>query len=86
MKAVGGGGGGLCRGGGGGLWMEEMGGGCKDLLSTLTYFVEDILEWRKKILLTLPLSRVINLKFPLQSHQKYNISSMKNLAFHSLLR
>ena len=36
--------------------------------------------------LTLSLPRVINFKFPLQLHQKYYITQIKNLAFHSLLR
>ena len=36
--------------------------------------------------LTLSLPRVINLKFPLQPHQKYTSHSTKNVAFHSLLR
>ena len=36
--------------------------------------------------LTLSLPRVINFKFPLQPHQNILSHSMKNLAFHSLLR
>ena len=36
--------------------------------------------------LTLSFPRVINVKFLLQPHQKYKSHSMKNLAFHSLLR
>ena len=37
--------------------------------------------------LTLSLPRMINVKFPLQPHQKYYIThSMKNLAFHNFLR
>ena len=35
----------------------------------------------KRILLTLPLPRVINLKFPLQPHQKYYITQYGELGF-----
>ena len=35
---------------------------------------------------SLSLPRVINVKFPLQPHQKYHTHSMKELTFHSLLR
>ena len=40
----------------------------------------------QRLYLALPLPRVINVKFPLQPHQKHNITQYKNLAFHSLLR
>ena len=36
--------------------------------------------------LTLSLPRVINLEFPLEPHQKYNIIQYEELGFHSLLR
>ena len=36
--------------------------------------------------LTLSLPRVINVKFPLQPHQKYYIAQYEDFAFHSLLR
>ena len=39
-----------------------------------------------KTIITLSLPRVIDIKFLLQPHQKYFITSIKDLAFHSLLR
>ena len=47
--------------------------------------VSDCADIRSALTLSLP--RVINFKFPLQPHQKYYITcSMKNFAFHRLLK
>ena len=54
------------------------------LISDPTDFCRSISHLMWTIHLSLP--RVINFKFPLQPHQKYTPHSMKNLAFHSLLR
>ena len=67
--------------------------GCRRNLKLITFGIEWVKciqinsNIEKFISFTISLPRVINFKFPVQPHQTYYIvHSMKNLAFHSLLR